>query len=90
MQTEIGKIVRGTDPLTGDVPVQLHTPLSPKSTDWSGRFTLPAGSDAELGRARLVLSDGRCGDVMLYRLDAGTGRTIVVNFWGIGSLKKVG
>ena len=70
--------------------VQLHTSNYPTPNDWSGQFTLPEGVPAELGRARLVLDDGRAGDVMLYRLDAGAERTLVVNFWGIGSLKKAG
>ncbi len=88
MKTEIGKIVRGSDPVTPEVAVQLHVSHYPTPNDWSGQFTLPEGIEAELGRAKLVLADGRAGDVMLYRLDAGAQRTIVVNFWGIGALKK--
>ena len=90
MKTQTGQIVRGNKPVTDPVAVQLHTSNYPTPNDWSGQFTLPAGTEAELGRARLVLADGRSGDVMMYRLDAGPERTIVVNFWGVGSLKKVG
>ncbi len=90
MKTAIGKIVRGDRPVTDDVQIQLITSNYPTPNDWSGHFTLPAGAQAELGRALMVLADGRAGDVMLYRLDAGAQRTVVVNFWGIGSLKRAG
>jgi hypothetical protein len=88
VKIETGKVLRGGRPVTGTVQVQLHTSNYPTPNDWSGAFTLPEGTPAELGRAKLVLADGRAGDVMLYRLDAGVERTIVVNFWGVGPLRK--
>ncbi len=90
MQTETAKFVRGTDRQTDEVTVQLYTSHFPTPNDWSGRFTLPKGRRAEVGKAKLVLADGRGGDVILYKVDPGPGRAIVVDFWGLSPLKKVG
>ena len=90
MKTETAQFVRGVDRVTDEVTVQLHVSNHPTPNDWSGRFTLPTGRQAELGKGRLVLADGRGGDVILYKLDPGTGRTVTVDFWGLSPLKKVG
>ena len=92
MTTESGQLVLGNQSATDQVPIpkiQLHASKPPRPSDWSGEFTLPPGRRAEIGRAQLVLSDGRRGEVVLYRLDAGPARTTLVKFWGIGPLKKV-
>ena len=90
MSKQIGTFVRGAAPVVAEVPVELTTSEYPTPHAWSGQFVVPAGADPALGSAELRLADGRIGDVVLYRLDAGAGRTIVVNFYGIGSLRKAG
>lgn len=89
MKTATGKFVRGKDRQTDDVTVQLHTSNFPTPNDWSGSFTLPKNRPAQLGPAKLVLADGRGGDIILYKMDRTGGRATVVDFWGLSPLAKV-
>jgi hypothetical protein len=89
VNTSTAKFVRGHDRQTDEVTVQFYTSDYPTPHDWSGRFTLPKGRRAELGKAKLVLSDGRGGDVILYKVGTGNNR-MTVDFWGLSPLRKVG
>lgn len=57
-------------------------------TSWSGRFTLPQGTSIEPGGPyRLVLDDGRSGDILVTSSVISSHLPTDVQFKGSGSLR---
>jgi hypothetical protein len=68
--------------------VWLNQPRTDRPELWTGTITLPEGRRIEPSHCQLQLANGACGEIVIYRLDAGADRSIIAHFRGVGLLRR--
>lgn len=85
-----GTVKQNDQALLEDIEVWIFESEDPRSglKSWSGRFTLPQGNSIEPGGPyRLVLEDGRSGDILVTTSVISSHQPTDVEFQGSGSLR---
>jgi len=90
MPQSYGKIKKGVSTIIENIPILIDFKIDPRSklSEWHGSFTLlikknisPAGNPY-----RLILNDGRTGDIIITNLKINSSGRFVVIFRGSGLL----
>ncbi len=90
MPQSYGKIKKGVSTIIENIPISIDFKIGPRSklSEWHGSFTLlikknisPAGNPY-----RLILNDGRTGDIIITNLKINSSGRFVVIFRGSGLL----
>ena len=90
MERVRGKILKGEQVVFDNVNIGIDVePLPSGGEAWSGGFTKKGLSDVERGGPyRLILEDGRSGNIMIDKLERSSSGRITVLFHGVyGSLQ---
>jgi hypothetical protein len=84
-----GTVMRGDQVAVDGVSGRLDYVTFPNGgSEWRGEFRLPQGQSAPAGGGyRLVLDDGRSGDIIISRSSIGGHQATAVNFEGSGPLR---
>ena len=84
-----GKILRGDQVVVDGVSGRLDQVALPGGlSEWKGEFRLPQGQPLPAGGGyRVVLDDGRSGDISVSRSSVGGHQSTAVNFHGDGLLQ---
>lgn len=83
------KIFEGDSVLLENIEVDLEVYVEPSGlSSWDGWFTLPGLKFSELqGNYRLVLEDGRSGDMWIKKVAYHNSEETAVHFQGTGPLQ---
>lgn len=90
MPQSYGKIKEGDSTIIENIPILFEFKKNPRSglTEWHGSFKLPIEKNIRPGGPyRLILDDGRSGDIIITNIERSSSGKHVVNFKGSGLLK---
>ena len=82
-----GRLEQGGSPVLDQVTVQLEMHTKGFMRSWDGHFGVPAGKRISPGMYRLILADGRSGDVLVKSVSMGSHQATVASFKGSGPLQ---
>lgn len=85
-----GKIKKGDSTIIENIPIWFEFKKDPWSglTEWHGLFKLPNKRNISPGGPyRLILEDGRSGDILLTNIEISSSGKFDVKFQGSGLLK---
>jgi hypothetical protein len=74
-----GDVLSGDQVVLSGVQVNIQ-PVKGPLRGFTGSFIIPAGHFLAPGKYRLVLSDGRSGDIVISRLSSGSHQATVAYF----------
>jgi len=90
MPQSYGKIKKGDSTIIENIPIWIDFKIDPRSklSEWHGSFTLPIKKNISPAGSpyRLILDDGRSGDIIITNLKANSSGRLVFIFKGSGSL----
>jgi len=90
MPQSYGKIKKGDSTIIENIPIWIDFKVYPRSklSEWHGSFKLPIEKNIRPGGPyRLILDDGRSGDIIITNIERSSSGKHVVNFKGSGLLK---
>jgi len=90
MPQSYGKIKKGDSTIIENIPIWIDFKVDPRSklSEWHGSFKSPIEKNIRPGGPyRLILDDGRSGDVIITNIERNSSGKHVVNFKGSGLLK---
>ncbi len=90
MPQSYGKIKKGDSTIIENIPIWIDFKVDPRSklSEWHGSFKLPIEKNIRPGGPyRLILDDGRSGDIIITNIERSSSGKHVVNFKGSGLLK---
>lgn len=90
MPQSYGKIKKGDSTIIENISIWIDFKTNPRSklSEWRGSFTLPVEKNIVPGGPyRLILDDGRSGDIIIIKIERSSSGKHVVNFKGSGLLK---
>ena len=87
MLVQLGSITHSGHPVIDQTSITFDS-VDHATGHWGGSFRVGEESlpDLQVG-CRLEMADGRSGDIVLFRRDAGSDRTAVIYFHGVGRLQ---
>lgn len=90
MPQSYGKIKKGDSTIIENIPIWIDFKTNPRSklSEWRGSFTLHINKNISPGGNpyRLILDDGRSGDINIINLKANNSGRFVFIFKGSGGL----
>lgn len=85
-QKSYGKIKKGDSTIVENIPIWIDFKTDPRSKlpEWHGSFTLPIKKNISPADNpyRLILDDGRSGDIIITNLKANSSGRLVLFFKG--------
>ena len=82
------QILKGDEVILDDLDVWLNETEGPSLKSWDGHFDLDQFSvDLMSGGFRIVLADGRSGDILVTNITTGSNLETGVDFKGTGPLQ---